>query len=441
MSKKLAAILGLIAGLSMSSAALAAGPDLEKAQALLQAGKYSEAYSLLEPFEFEKSGDLTFDYLLGTAALNSGNPSKATFIFERILAQEPNYVGVRLDMGRAYYEMGDYARAKIEFETIIVFENLPPDLKSAAGQYLAAIQQLEQAKKTILAGYVEFGLGHNSNINSGVSQNPVYLPAYSMLYFMDPTGLKTPDRYLNLMAGLEINHQATDHISLYAGADVSGRGYDAHSASNYSSAAARAGLSVSSGAWMLRGGVNGSANLQHGVHNYDISGASVDVRYQVNQSNQLTASAQVMRLGFVDAALHAQNYDQSSMTIGWMHALGSGQTALTFSATGGSEQAPNGRDDGGKRFGGVRIGWQSSLTEKVGAFFSLGAQRSRYDSLNDTFLVNRTDNLYDLSAGVSWAFSPAWSLRPQVVYVRNDSNVLFNKYSSADYSLNLRRSF
>jgi len=103
-------------------------------------GALCDAYQLLEPHEDRLAGDIKFDYLLARSALETGRPSKASFIYERILAQEPNYVGVRLEMGRAYLALGDYARAKLEFETVMRFENLParaaragPDLRQGGG--------------------------------------------------------------------------------------------------------------------------------------------------------------------------------------------------------------------------------------------------------------------------------------------------------------------
>ena len=109
--------------------ALAAGLDLDKADALMKQGKAAEAYSLLEPFEFEQSGNIRFDYLLGIAALDSGKPDKATLAFERVLAVDPNFAGARVDMGRAYYQLGDFTRAKTEFETVLT-QNPPPAAKA-----------------------------------------------------------------------------------------------------------------------------------------------------------------------------------------------------------------------------------------------------------------------------------------------------------------------
>ena len=131
---------------------------LEKAEALLKANQYEEAYALLEPWELAGAGDPVYDYLLGTAALESNRPSKASFVYERILAVTPDYIGVRADMGRAYLALGDYGRAKIEFESVLSIQNLPPDLRSAVEQYAKAAEARAQNKRTVAAGYAELGV-------------------------------------------------------------------------------------------------------------------------------------------------------------------------------------------------------------------------------------------------------------------------------------------
>src|ERR1700687_2944832 len=92
----------------------AAAPDLAKAEEVLRGKRAADAYDLLEPFEFDEAGNLKYDYLLGLAALESGKADKATLVFERVLALEPRYLGVRLDLGRAYFQIGDLARATQE---------------------------------------------------------------------------------------------------------------------------------------------------------------------------------------------------------------------------------------------------------------------------------------------------------------------------------------
>ena len=121
-----------------SGIAVAAELDLGKADALLKAGKAKEGYTLLAPHEYEMAGNVDYDYLLGIAALDSGKPDKASLALERVLAVNPNYIGARLDLARAYFALADYERAKTEFEAVQA-QNPPPAAKTVIEQYLAAI--------------------------------------------------------------------------------------------------------------------------------------------------------------------------------------------------------------------------------------------------------------------------------------------------------------
>ena len=120
---------------------------LRDADALIKDGKPADAYALLEPLEFDRAGEVRFDYLLGIAALDSGKPDKATLAFERVLAVDPNFAGARLDMARAYYQLGDMPRAKTEFETVLKL-NPPEAARATIQNYLGAIAAQEVAKQT-----------------------------------------------------------------------------------------------------------------------------------------------------------------------------------------------------------------------------------------------------------------------------------------------------
>jgi tetratricopeptide (TPR) repeat protein len=111
---------------------------LHDADALINSGKPAEAYALLSPLDFDYSGNARFDYLLGIAALDSGHADKATLVFERVLAVDPSFAGARLDMARAYFQLGDMVRAKTEFDEVM--KQSPPEAARATIQkYLAAI--------------------------------------------------------------------------------------------------------------------------------------------------------------------------------------------------------------------------------------------------------------------------------------------------------------
>ena len=226
MRKKLISILA--ATLLASPLAFAQTEDatLIKADALIKEGKPADAFALLEPLEAKLAGNATYDYLLATAALNAGNPSRATFIYERILAINPEFIGVRADMGRAYYQMGDLARAKLEFESILALSNLPPDLRSAVETYLAALSQLDAGQKRVIGGEISGtragveelarrGLLARLGVNAGVEGDAEALAAAKNLKVIARAGvgLDNVDIEAATNAGVMVVNAPTSNIT------------------------------------------------------------------------------------------------------------------------------------------------------------------------------------------------------------------------------------
>ena len=112
----------LVAAALMVSPVLCAQstPDLTKAGALIKAGKAAEALKLLAPHEDAQAGNTAFDYLHGVAALEAGDAARATVALERVLIVDPNHMGARVDLGRAYLALGDTARARNEFNIALL---------------------------------------------------------------------------------------------------------------------------------------------------------------------------------------------------------------------------------------------------------------------------------------------------------------------------------
>ncbi len=426
--------------IGFSSAALAAVDQavLKQADALLKAGKAEEAYQLLEPLEVTGAGESLYDYLLGTAALESGKPSKATFVYERILAINPAYIGVRADMGRAYFALGDYGRAKIEFETVLTAQNLPPDLRGQAEQYVSAAEARSQAKRTVMTGYMELGFGRDTNIGTATSLSSLNLPATGVYNPAAPAGLKTPDGYSTLAVGGEINHQLAEQWGAYVGADYRKRGHFTHTGPNNWTVDGRAGLSYSGGPWLLRSGVLAGAYYYNGARLRETVGVSADWRMALDQKNQVTAAGSVSRSTYVPAASLDQQSDTYSGTVGWLSSLGDGTTVLNITGTGGVEDAYGNRSDGDRHFLGPRVLVQKSFTDVLGGYVTGGATVSRYKGNNSSYLFARRETLYDLSMALTWTVAKGVSLRPQISYSKNKSNADLYAYVKTDASLNLR---
>ena len=411
---------------------------LEKAEGLLKTGKAEEAYQMLEPLEVEGAGDQVYDYLLATSALDSNRPSKATFVYERILAVAPNFIGVRADMGRAYYALGDLGRAKIEFETVLTFKGIPNDLRGTVEQYVKAIEAKAQDKKTVKNGYVEFGLGRDTNIGS----------AYNAVLLAFPAGgTYNPDRksdnYTTLGLGGEINHTLTNQWGLYAGGDYRGRAYQAYCDNTcYWTLDARAGVSYTGGAWVVRGGLTaGKFNLNQADFR-DTLGATLDWQLTLTNSTQISLGASSTSASYLIAGQKDQGTQTNTLSIGWLTSLGDGSSVLSLTASGGFENATEGRSDGDKRFYGPRLTYQTSFNQNWGGYASLGATYSQYSGINTLYLIKRDEVMVDVALGLTYSVSKGVSLRPQLAFIKNNSaGAELYSYDKVDGSLNVRLDF
>ena len=411
---------------------------ISQAQALVTAGKAGDAYLLLEASEEAYAGDAAFDYLLASTALNSGRPSKAIFVHERILAVDPSYIGVRADMGLAYYALGDHARAKIEFEAVLAIGNLPPDLRSQVEQYVQAIDARSQSSGSYRTAYVEFGFGRDSNVGSATEHRLLNLPAYGLYQPLPPIGLRRGDNYSTLALGGEINHALNQRLGVYAGADYRIRDYRQYNDPNTWTLDGRAGLSYSGNDWLLRGGLLLGEYRYNAARLRQSSGANLDWRQAINASNQFTAGASVIKANYLTRSTQGQDVNIYSGNLGWLRAIGNGNTVLGLSGTLGYEESLRSRDDGDRRFWGPRLTVQSSFNQVLGAYLTTGATHSVYSGNNTSYQFARNETTYDLTMALNWSVAKGVALRPQVSYIKNVSNATLYSYDKTDLSLNLR---
>lgn len=427
-----------------SSPALAqAAPEVARARALLEAGKAEEALNLLEPLEAKLAGDLEYDYMLGIAALNSNQPSKATFIFERVIAMAPGFPSVRADMGRAYYMLGDYARAKIEFETLLTFQNLPPDLKGTAEKYMSALQGGPVGEVRALTSYFEVGFGRDSNANTATHINPIKLGSSPFTLQLDPENLARKDNYNALNAGLDYNTSLAEGFSLYAGADYRGRFYRQMDTSDYGLLDGRAGIGYSSGDSLIRAGLVGGYYAGDNKLARNNLGVTTDWRYALDSANQLSLGGSAIQYRFVQPGAGSNDYASYTVNAGWFGALGT-QSGVGITLTAGYEKAngeDGGRLDGNKDIYGLRGFYQTTFGNDIGGFVSVGAQEGKYDRFNQIYGDVRRDTTYDATIGGSIGLGQRWTLRPIVTHILNRSTLDPYTYRKTDVSVSLRKDF
>jgi tetratricopeptide (TPR) repeat protein len=414
-----------------------ADADLAAAKALLDAGKPAEAYAALEPYEFDMAGNQDFDYLLGIAALDSGKPDKAILIFDRLLTANPNFAGARMDQGRAYFALKSDALAKQQFE-IVLSENPPELAKQTAEKYLAAIEERSKAKIDNLTAYAELAFGHDSNVNASTSQGLVFVPALGATLTLAATNVESPSYFFSASGGGEYTHVVNPKLKVFIGADVDKIQNPEASSFDNGFIAAHAGLTYGEDDNNFSVALE-SSRFYLGVPNRDTNGVIGQWKYTVNPRYQLNLFGSYNLIRYDSDSLSSEDINQAIGGINWLYALDEGGKAVLSSTLfAGNEADVNHRVDGSKMIRGARVAIQQSLRDDLALFCSLALQDGDYDRVNVAFQKQREDYEVDAAGGLNWKINDTWSLRPQISYSRNNSNISLYEYDRMNISLNLR---
>lgn len=420
---------------------------LDDAEALVKNGKSAEAYALLEPLDFEHAGEEQFDYLLGVAALDSGKSDKATLAFERVLVVNPKNTAARLEIARAYYQLGDLLRAKTEFD-ITLRQNPPEAARVTIQNYLVAIAAQDPAKTTHVSGYLEAKIGHDNNVNNATDKTQTNIsvpPPYSGIHtaILDPSNIQTADNYFGVAAGGVVVHQLNTLWGIYTGVDLHQIGYFSQTNFNALDMNGRTGVIFDTGTNRFRTGLMVGEYTLGNARNRGTLGLNGEWGHKISPNNQVNIFAQYQQYRFAQAIMESNNFDQQVLGAGLNHVLADGKTSLSASVYAGTEKdvAQGGRLDGAKQFNGLRVGTTAAYGDSALLYANAGVQLGDYSKINTYFQNKRNETIYDLTLGLNWNLNRLWTLRPQLAYTQSNSNIELYKYTRTDVSLTLRRDF
>ena len=414
---------------------------VDQAKVHLNQGRPADAYALLAPLEDQLAGDADYDYLLGVSALDSGKADKATLAFERVLASNPNFAGARLDMARAYYQLGDLPCAKSEFATVLE-QNPPDEARQVVLRYLGLIETAEKAQLRSLRAYVEGTIGFDTNINNSTSQATINVPFGGVFipFTLAATNVATRANFWAVGTGAEYSEKVSSDVALFVGADWRNRDNSKGGAFDAENYEYRGGATLGQGPYQLRLAGNYGRYYLDSALNRHTDGVGGDFRYSLDPSNQLNAFSQYTRVRFTGAT-QINSFDSLTSGIGGLHLMNEGRAAVLGAFFFGRENDTDGRVDGKKGFSGFRLGGQLKIRDDLDGFVQGSMQSGWYVKENVIFLQKRHDELRDLSVGLNWRFTKDWTLRPQLAYQRNKSNIAIYQFERTELSLTLRKDF
>ena len=438
---RLRALLVLLIYMGISSMASAAMDEkLNKAASLLKSQDFKSAYQLLEPLETERAGDVDYDYLFGVAATESGHVTRGVFALERVLATNPNHLDARGQIAKAYYQLGENESAKIEFENVLGQQ--PPDAaKQAINKFLSAIDK-NLGVTSRYGAFLDFGVGHDSNINSATSSSGIAVPLFGGLIFnLNNAAVETSSRFLSATGGASFRMPLNKDFAVFGG--VQGNQKMNWSDDNFDT-----------------GFLDFNLGIQHKKGPNTLTLAAIDNEYYVNStrfrsargvsgqwqhdldaSNQIGIFTQITRLEYPGQSVR----DADRIVVGgnWGHAFGGDKSPVGFLSTYVGEESE--RESNvpflGHTLAGLRVGGQLTLNPKMVAYASGSYEYRDYGGTEPLFLTSRNDDFYDLSVGMRYFPGYSWTIRPQFSYIRNDSNIVINDYDRYILSVNFRHDF
>lgn len=430
-----------IAGKSKKTSSSPITIRLKKATSLVNAGKAAKAYKLLAPLEKRLAGNTDYDYLFGIAALESGRPVKASLALERVLTIKPDFAGARVDLGRAYFAIGNYLKAKQEFKTVLKLPDPPTLVKTTVAKYMAMIDERLTQKKSHFSGWVEVSGGYDSNVNYSTAEEVVEIPALSSaLIILPEDNVEQDDTFAKCSVNLGLLHQFTPAVRAYVGLSGSKRLLADEKMFENEDARLRTFLEFGKNINTFRiGAVAGLSTLDDAVNSRQLGG-TIEWRHILNPSDSITVFGQYDAFRYPDVAVN--NFDQWMGGASWAHSISFLRgSMLAASAYGGYALETDNRANGDNSLSGVRLGYHIKPVSDVTILAGVGGQLSDYKTENLFFFKKREDQQVDARLALNWTPVERISIGGMISYIHNKSNISIYEYERAEVSAMLRYYF
>lgn len=430
----------LVLSLLGPSLVIADAQKIEEARGLLKSGQADSAYQLLSSIAADIDG-AEFDYLLGIAALDSGRAGIALFAFERVLAQQPNHIYARAELGRAFFRLGEYEEATEQFEQVRTL-NPPNEIASKLDLYEAALTE-ESGPGYRMGAYLEGMIGYDSNYSSATNDQSVSIPAFGNLVFnLDELFTEDDSLALGARAGGYLITPFNKKTSLIANLTIEGTDYP----------------TSNNGFFFVN--LRGNAGVQHRpnerntlsvqmsgfstwvsdfnyVHSLGVTGTW---QHKLTKNDHLSAFVRIADLNYADV-IDFRDATQYLGGVTLSHFEG-GRWGIGVGVFGGAEieANKNRRDIGRELYGGRGFG-HYKLTPKLTARAEISGQFSDFRGTDSLFLTARDDEQIRGSVALNYAINKLWSVRPEFRYTNNSSNFRINDYERFETLVFVRREF
>ena len=414
-----------MAALAVASCSIWAAP-LDDIRRQVEASQFEPAYqtALANP---QLIGDVHFDFLYGVAAINVGRVPEGLLALERHLSAVPANDRARLELARGYFLLGEYTRARTEFEFVLRY-NPPAGVRANIAGFLQAMQTRESSDRRASARfYAEAGGGHDSNVNAGTWRD-----AYAVgnqVFTPESASRQVADDYFQLAVGGERLLRVSNRLSVFAGADLDHRAHRVNRNYDLSNGNLYLGFSQLSNTALWRATLTTTQTQVGGQRYRNTLQVSGEANLSPTAESSLTAFGQfgIWRHTATDEERDAHvtslglNYSFNFTGLAWAPAVGA---RLAYTQEDNLRQ----RRDFSKKGPLLRVFAAATPLERVRVSMGLTGATQKYGGADTVYRANGDPNEVrdDLSVSAdllaSYAINANWSLRVEALWTTNRSN-------------------
>jgi hypothetical protein len=432
---KLRELLLLFVACSASSFSLADANDI---RLLVEQGRYEAAYERGSTHP-ERIGEPDFDYYFGIAATDSGHAGEGVLALERCLILTPGNLAARAELARAYFVLGEDQRAREEFDTVL--KEQPGDaIRRTVERYLDAIAAHEARRRPSASIYLEAGVGTDSNTNGGVSDAAISLPIYGDV-LVAPSGVRKSDAFSTFAAGAVLTRPLTREWALFGTVGLDAKINNRYHETDILVTSLGGGISRQMDETSYRVSVAQEGVAVGSDHFRTTNALSGQWQHQFDRMQAIEASAHWARYAYTGAN-EVRDASYSGIGVGYRRGfVHDWQPVLQLAATYGEEHNDRNRSDLGRDIFGLRIALAVVPAPGWNLTVGINYQDSRYTDADTLLVTRRQDGYYATDVGASYAIDRRLSLRGELLYSENRSNLELYRYRRDVAAVKLRYEF
>ena len=411
----------------------------DEMKVLIEQNRAKEAYELGLKHQ-NLLGNERFDYVFGVAAIDYGRVSLGVLSLERVLLANPGDDLVRLELARGYYNLGEYPRAKDEFEEVLSHKP-PAGVANTINTYLDLIKAQEKKSRVNGTLFAEYGLGYNSNANAATAVNNIILPIFGPVQLADSAKAQ-PSNFSYMSAGASVNVPLASGITSFSSVSTSVQKYAQVDGYDLNVTNALTGVKFDDDVNIVKVAGFGTIAQIDQMPVPDTLGGGVQYERILTPQHAVTVSASASQLIYpTQFNIYNSNLSTASVGYRWGFPTTAWAPVLIANANFAFQDNTQNRPDLTRRIGGASLTLYALPGEKWGLNIGAGYARSNYDGQDLLYQSYRSDNLTSLSAMLEYKLTKSWSTRLEATYFNNQSNLSLYSYQQATGALKLRYAF